>query len=133
MSCVRCGSTASPVQGRCATCGTIASDGETTAAIGVATPVPMDSSPTAPTVAPEPGSTVADIAAGQTMLGGVKIGQNLGSRYHIIKLLGAGGMGAVYQAWDGVLEVAVALKVIRPESAPDQATAEALQRRFKSE
>src|SRR6476659_4126177 len=42
-------------------------------------------------------------------------------------------MGAVYQAWDRVLEVAVALKVIRPESAPDKSAAEALQRRFKSE
>ena len=42
-------------------------------------------------------------------------------------------MGAVYQAWDQTLEVAVALKVIRPESAPDPQAAEALQRRFKHE
>ena len=64
---------------------------------------------------------------------GLKIGQNFGARYHIIRLLGLGGMGAVYQAWDQTLEVAVALKVIRPESAPDAATAETLQRRFKHE
>jgi eukaryotic-like serine/threonine-protein kinase len=64
---------------------------------------------------------------------GLIVGQNFGSRYHIIRLLGLGGMGAVYQAWDQVLEVAVALKVIRPESAPDPAAAEALQRRFKHE
>ena len=64
---------------------------------------------------------------------GVTVGHNFGSRYHIIRVLGIGGMGAVYQAWDQTLEVAVALKVIRPESAPDAQTAEALQRRFKHE
>ena len=42
-------------------------------------------------------------------------GQDFGKRYHIIRLLGIGGMGAVYQAWDAELGVAVAIKVIRPE------------------
>ena len=35
-------------------------------------------------------------------LGPLAIGQDFG-RYHIIKLLGVGGMGAVYQAWDSEL------------------------------
>ena len=43
------------------------------------------------------------------------IGEPFGPRYHIIRLLGIGGMGAVYQAWDDELAVAVAIKVIRPE------------------
>jgi tetratricopeptide (TPR) repeat protein len=60
-------------------------------------------------------------------------GQQFGARYHIIKLLGIGGMGAVYHAWDEELGVAVALKVIRPEIAADPATAEDLERRFKRE
>ena len=46
-------------------------------------------------------------------------GQAFGSRYHIIRLLGVGGMGAVYQAWDDELGVAVAIKVIRPDVTAD--------------
>ena len=56
-----------------------------------------------------------------------------GERYHIIKLLGAGGMGAVYQAWDTELGVAVAIKAVRPEVAADPVTAADLERRFKRE
>ena len=51
------------------------------------------------------------------------------SRYEIIKILGEGGMGAVYKARDRELDREVALKVIRPELANDP---EILQR-FKQE
>ncbi len=61
------------------------------------------------------------------------VGKSLGPRYHIIKLLGAGGMGAVYQAWDNELGVAVALKTVRKEVAADPETAQLLDRRFKQE
>ena len=65
--------------------------------------------------------------------GPLTIGQQFGSRYHILKQLGIGGMGAVYQAWDSELEVAVALKVIRPEVTRDPVAAQDLERRFKQE
>ena len=80
-------------------------------------------------------------AEGVTMLptarpgggGPLSVGQAFGPRYHIIRLLGIGGMGAVYQAWDQELGVAVALKVIRPEASGDRLAAEDLARRFKRE
>ena len=60
-------------------------------------------------------------------------GQLFGTRYRIISLLGMGGMGAVYQAWDGELDVVVALKVIRPEAVSDPEETRAIERRFKQE
>jgi eukaryotic-like serine/threonine-protein kinase len=61
------------------------------------------------------------------------VGTAFGTRYHIIRLLGMGGMGAVYQAWDDALGVAVALKIIRPEITADAASARDLEKRFKRE
>jgi serine/threonine protein kinase len=72
-------------------------------------------------------------APGAGTAGPLGPGADFGARYHIIRLLGSGGMGAVYQAWDKVLEVAVAVKVIRPEATRDPQAAEALERRFKRE
>ncbi len=48
-------------------------------------------------------------------------------------MLGIGGMGAVYQAWDAELEVALALKVIRPDATNDPEAAAEIERRFKRE
>ncbi len=85
----------------------------------------------------EDGDTMARQAAPRTSGSGrtglLTVGEAFGPRYHIIRLLGAGGMGAVYQAWDAELGVAVALKVIRPQAADDAAVGEELERRFKRE
>jgi len=64
--------------------------------------------------------------------GPLHAGQAFGPRYHIIKLLGAGGMGAVYQAWDVELNVAVALKVIRTDRRRAEPIVE-VEQRFKQE
>jgi eukaryotic-like serine/threonine-protein kinase len=62
--------------------------------------------------------------------GPLAVGQPFGPRYQILRVLGVGGMGAVYQAWDAALGVAVALKVIRTDHR--QVTAE-IEERFKNE
>ncbi len=69
----------------------------------------------------------------QRTVGPLEIGQAFGPRYHIIRVLGVGGMGAVYQAWDAELSMAVAVKVIRPEIAADPFAAREIERRFKRE
>jgi eukaryotic-like serine/threonine-protein kinase len=56
-------------------------------------------------------------------------GMLLAERYEIVKILGQGGMGAVYKATDRELNRSVAIKVIRPDLARDQAIVD----RFKQE
>jgi serine/threonine-protein kinase len=48
-------------------------------------------------------------------------------RYTVLRLIGAGGMGKIYQAYDALLERHVALKVMRPEIPARE------QRRFRRE
>ncbi len=56
-------------------------------------------------------------------------GALLGQRYEVLQILGEGGMGAVYKARDIELNRMVALKVIRPDLAGNQAIID----RFKQE
>ncbi len=58
-------------------------------------------------------------------------GTVLVDRYELRRLLGRGGMGVVYEAYDRVLEQAIAVKVVRPEYAGDRTWAERLAREVK--
>jgi eukaryotic-like serine/threonine-protein kinase len=75
---------------------------------------------------PRPGSGQINIYAGAPIL---ETGSVLGGRYQILNILGVGGMGAVYQALDIELNRTIALKVIRPDLAGNQAIID----RFKQE
>jgi tetratricopeptide (TPR) repeat protein len=65
--------------------------------------------------------------------GPLEPGQQFGPRYKILRLLGMGGMGAVYEARDDELNVSVALKVIKIDAGGDSTAAHEVERRFKQE
>jgi hypothetical protein len=85
--------------------------------------------------APPPGQAESPVSAFDGLTGVPKLqpGHTFANRYTIIRLLGAGGMAAVYQAWDETLATAVALKLIRvdPMMLPDDIRL--LEERFKRE
>ncbi len=54
------------------------------------------------------------------------------ARYRLLKLLGAGGMGAVYQAEHGVMRRLVALKVINRQFTSNSAAVERFQREIRA-
>ena len=60
-------------------------------------------------------------------------GDILQNRYRIVALLGQGGMGAVYRAWDLRLEVPVALKEQLPQPGLDAGMLAQLRQQFKQE
>ena len=148
MICPSCASDTPAPGGRCSVCSAAVS---ADVAAAVATPIPTD-----PPAAGNDDSRAGTFAAqlgdvGQaseedltqsadaspippsTGSGRLVPGQAFGPRYQVIKLLGAGGMGEVYHAWDQELAVAVALKVIRPEATAEPGAAAELHRRFKRE
>lgn len=83
-------------------------------------PVGHDRTQTAPRVSSPPATTPAGLAHGDM----------LANRYRIQRLLGKGGMGAVYLAHDEVLGDVVALKLISSAWAADES---AMVERFKRE
>jgi serine/threonine protein kinase/tetratricopeptide (TPR) repeat protein len=94
---------------------------------------PRPGTQTGPITGSSEGMTATAGASARGSSTPLTVGQDFGARYHIIKLLGVGGMGAVYQAWDKTLEVAVAVKVIRPLASMDAEEAHAVEKRFKRE
>jgi tetratricopeptide (TPR) repeat protein/TolB-like protein len=75
------------------------------------------------------GAMPADSGARPIMPTNLAPGTAFGSRYRIEALLGEGGMGAVYKAYDTELGRTVALKLVRPELATSPQTMQ----RFKQE
>jgi tetratricopeptide (TPR) repeat protein len=140
MVCPHCGHSSAVDSGCCARCGapfprtsvlTYETPIDTTglppgADFGASTPVGPSTLPTSDAMA----TIASEPSAAAVQHGPLRVGQAFGPRHHIIKMLGAGGMGAVYQAWDSELGVTVALKVIR---GIERAALPDVEKRFKNE
>jgi eukaryotic-like serine/threonine-protein kinase len=122
MVCGNCGTVAPAKAARCATC-----DSDLLAAPGSAVTTDGDSLTSLET------DSDPRKAQRHTRPDSLQPGQKFGTRYTVIKKLGAGGMGAVYHAWDESLGIAVALKVIRLDASTSPEETRQLEARFKRE
>jgi serine/threonine protein kinase/tetratricopeptide (TPR) repeat protein len=136
MICPRCGTENPDAASKCSRCGinvAFGTDDETFAGIVPAPIQPGAGAAAAPAPALQSPS-LADMATAGPWAAGAspdKSGNEVsfGPRYKIQRMLGEGGMGAVYKAYDIDLDRHVALKLIRPGLAMDANVAQ----RFKQE
>jgi fibronectin type 3 domain-containing protein len=72
----------------------------------------LPSSTPLPTMSDSKAAVLDDLQSGQQL--GLQQGQVLAGRYEIRRLIGMGGMGAVYSAFDSHLDEEIAIKVLTP-------------------
>src|SRR5262249_43103983 len=72
----------------------------------------------APTIGAQSSATFSAAGAASSGAGAIlEVGKIVGGRFEIQQILGIGGMGAVYKAFDRDIDRVIALKCIRPDLA----------------
>ncbi|HEV2417850.1 MAG TPA: protein kinase [Terriglobia bacterium] len=142
MNCPYC-NTANPEGSvRCAHCSQVMVNPGGTETLAAGAPVPGEAQPArraqvesigvlTPTPTPSDSGDTVSFGQAPSTAPGVFLdpGTNFGPRYQIEALLGRGGMGVVYKAYDRELDRTVALKLVRPDLTFDPES----MRRFKQE
>src|SRR5258708_14087783 len=130
MLCPNCHAEAPATATSCPRCGTglpgVQDDAQTIAGVITPTPAAVTSLPLH-SMTSEASRFARPSVAGASLR--LEPGDDFGPRYRIESLIGEGGMGKVYKAYDKELDRIVALKLVRSELASDPASMQ----RFKQE
>ncbi len=80
-----------------------------------------------------PNGTLRCTATGRPIAGDPElVGRVVADRYHLVRMLGDGGMGSVYKAADRVLRRFVAIKLLHPAVAENPSSVERFQREARA-
>lgn len=80
-----------------------------------------------------PGGTLRCTATGRPIAGDPEmVGRVIAGRYHLVRMLGDGGMGAVYKAADRILRRFVAIKLLHPAVAENPSSVERFEREARA-